>query len=187
MRQAADGDRPDHCAGAGRGGRAGTVGVRGQDGCVLLREVHPDDIAVFHRYQSDAEASALAGVPARDREAYEAHWAKLMGDPQVTLRTVVADDGTVAGQLLSFPRDGVREIGYWLGRAYWGRGIATAALAEFVRLVEERPLHAVVTEENVASRRVVERNGFTLVERRQAEPSDDGSPPRMLLVFRLDG
>jgi RimJ/RimL family protein N-acetyltransferase len=144
-----------------------------------LREVRPEDIPVFHGYQADAEASALAGVPMRDAQAYAAHWAKLRADPQVLLRTIVTDDGRVAGQLLSFPRDGVREIGYWLGREFWGRGLATASLGEFLRLVEERPVHGVVTEANVASRRVLERNGFVLVERRESEGGT-------ALVLRLD-
>jgi RimJ/RimL family protein N-acetyltransferase len=154
---------------------------------VPLREVRTEDIPVFHAYQSDPEAVALAGVPPRDREAYEAHWAKLRADPQVLLRTILTEDGAVAGQLLSFPRDGIREIGYWLGREYWGRGLATAALAEFLPLVTERPVYGVVNEANVASRRVLERNGFVLAERRDRDPLFDGGPPLTLLVFRLDG
>ena len=39
---------------------------------------------------------------------------------------------------------------------------------------------------NVASRRVLERNGFVLAERRHGEPSVPGGPPLTLLVFRLD-
>jgi RimJ/RimL family protein N-acetyltransferase len=154
---------------------------------VPLREVRSEDIPVFHEYQADPEASALAGVPSRDREAYEAHWAKLRADPEVLLRTIVTADGSVAGQLLSFPRDGVREIGYWLGRAFWGHGIATAALAEFLPLVTERPVYGVVTEANVASRRVLERNGFVLAERHERESPLPDSPPATVLVFRLDG
>jgi len=153
---------------------------------VPLREVRSEDIPVFHEYQSDPEAVALAGVPPRDREAYEAHWAKLRADPQVLLRTIVTADGAVAGQLLSFPREGVREIGYWLGREFWGRGLAGAALAEFLPLVVERPVYGVVNEANPASRRVLERNGFVLAERREGEPLFEGGPPLTLLVFRLD-
>ena len=152
-----------------------------------LREVRSEDIPVFHAYQSDPEATALAGVPPRDRQAYEEHWARLRADPEVLLRTIVTDEGEIAGQLLSFPRDGVREIGYWLGREYWGRGLATASLAEFLPLVGERPVYGVVNEANVASRRVLERNGFTLVDRRPGEPSSEGGPSLTLLVFRLDG
>ena len=153
---------------------------------VPLREVRSEDIPVFHEYQADPEASALAGVPSRDRDAYEAHWAKLRADPDVLLRTIVTEDGAVAGQLLSFPRDGIREIGYWLGRPYWGRGIATAALAEFLPLVSERPVYGVVSESNVASRRVLERNGFVLAERRERESLLPGGGEVTVLVFRLD-
>jgi len=153
---------------------------------VPLREVRSEDIPVFYSYQADVEANALAGVPARDRDAYEAHWARLRADPQVLLRTITTDGGAVAGQLLSFPREGIREIGYWLGREFWGRGIATAALAEFLPLVLERPVYGVVNEANVASRRVLERNGFVLAERREAEPSSPAGQPLTLLVFRLD-
>ncbi len=144
-----------------------------------LREVEDDDIPVFHTHQSDVDESALAGVPVRDAHAYAEHWAKLRADPQVLLRTIVTDEGAVAGQLLSFPREGVREIGYWLGREFRGRGLATESLREFLCLVDERPVHAVVTEANVASLRVLERNGFTVIERR---PADDGAH----LVLRLD-
>ncbi len=151
-----------------------------------LREVRSEDIPVFHEYQSDPEAIALAGVPPRNREAYEAHWAKLRADPQVLLRTIVTDDGAVAGQLLSFPREGIREIGYWLGREFWGRGLATASLTEFLRLVPERPVYGVVSEVNAASRRVLEHNGFVLADRREGEPLFPGGPPLALLVFRLD-
>ncbi len=144
-----------------------------------LREVLDGDIPVFHTQQSDAADSALAGVPMRDEQAYADHWAMLRAKPDVLLRTIVTDEGEVAGQLLSFPRDGVREVGYWLGREFRGRGLATASLREFLGLVEERPVHAVVTAANVASLRVLERNGFAVVERRRA---DDGEQ----LVLRLD-
>jgi RimJ/RimL family protein N-acetyltransferase len=153
---------------------------------VPLREVRSENVPVFYAYQADAGASALAGVPSRTREAYAEHWAKLRADPEVLLRTIVTDDGAVAGQLLSFPREGIREIGYWLGREFWGRGLATAALAEFLPLVTERPVYGVITEANVASRRVLERNGFVLAERREGEPLIDGGPPVTILVFRLD-
>ena len=152
-----------------------------------LREVRSEDIPVFHQYQDDPAATALAGVPRRDPEAYEAHWAKLRADQQVLLRTIVTDEGAVAGQLLSFPRDGLREIGYWLGREYRGRGLATASLAQFLPLVAERPVYGVVNEANTASARVLERNGFVLAERRAGEPSAMDGSPITLLVFRLDG
>jgi RimJ/RimL family protein N-acetyltransferase len=135
---------------------------------VALREVVDDDVAVFYAHQADPAASRLAGVPSRSREAHDAHWARIRADPEVVVRAVVVD-GAVAGQVLSFPRDGVRELGYWIDRAQWGRGVAGTAVAAFLPLVPERPLHAVVTDRNVASRRVLERLGFVLVGVREPD------------------
>ncbi|MFL6059886.1 MAG: GNAT family N-acetyltransferase [Marmoricola sp.] len=58
---------------------------------------------------------------------------------------------------------GPTEVTYWIRRARWGQGIATAALAELVSVVEERPLWARVASDNVGSASVLERNGFTRV------------------------
>jgi RimJ/RimL family protein N-acetyltransferase len=65
--------------------------------------------------------------------------------------------------MLCFERAGKREVGYWLGSAYWGRGIATAALAALLREVTGRPLYAYVARSNVGSIRVLEKCGFTRI------------------------
>ena len=54
-----------------------------------------------------------------------------------------------------------RAVGYWLGKEYWGKGVATRALAEFLRLVTTRPLYAHVAQHNLASVRVLQKCGFT--------------------------
>lgn len=68
-----------------------------------------------------------------------------------------ADDGECTG---------VAEFGYWLGRAFWGRGIATeaACLVADHALAERnlRRLEAHVFGRNGASARVLEKCGFTL-------------------------
>lgn len=154
-------------------------------GRVRLREVEPPDIPVFYEHQVDPESVRLVGFASRDREAHAAHFARLLADPEVVVRTIV-DDDAVAGQVLSFPRDGIREVGYWLGREFWGRGIATAALGEFLRIDGSRPLYGVVAEHNAVSRRVLEHHGFVLVRRKEPDP---GLPPEIavpLLVLRMD-
>jgi RimJ/RimL family protein N-acetyltransferase len=130
-------------------------------GEILLRGVQAEDLPVFFEHQRDPAANRLADFPPRDRDAFEAHWARILTDEAVTLRTVVVD-GCVAGNIASFPRAGLREVGYWLGREYWGRGIATQALAAFLREHDLRPLHARVARHNVASRRVLEKCGFVV-------------------------
>jgi RimJ/RimL family protein N-acetyltransferase len=126
---------------------------------VALRDVADADLAVFFANQADDEAARMAAVPSRGRAAFDAHWRAILADPAVTVRTIVAD-GEVAGNVLRFARDGVVEVGYWLGREFWGRGIASRALAQFVALLDERPLRAAVAEHNPASMRVLEKCGF---------------------------
>ena len=75
--------------------------------------------------------------------------------------------------------DDEREIGYWIGREHWGRGIATASVRAFIDEIPDRPLHAYVAEHNVASMKVVVANGFVQVGRQE----DEGI---VHLVFRLD-
>jgi RimJ/RimL family protein N-acetyltransferase len=126
---------------------------------VLLRDVTESDIPIFFVHQRDPAANEMAAFPARDRDAFTAHWKKILADETVATKTILFE-GQVAGNLVSFERYGKREVGYWIGREYWGKGIATTALEEFLGRLETRPLHARVAKDNVASIRVLEKCGF---------------------------
>ena len=126
---------------------------------VALRRVEPDDLPVLYEHQADPVAYAMAAFPPRDREAFMAHWERILADETVLVRAIVAD-GALAGNVLSFDRDDVREVGYWLAREFWGAGIATAALAAFLRIDTTRPLYAGVARHNAGSLRVLAKCGF---------------------------
>jgi RimJ/RimL family protein N-acetyltransferase len=130
----------------------------------MLRDVVTADLPIFHQHQLDPEATRMAAFPAREQWSdFLAHWeSKVLCDPTCGKQTIVWN-GEVAGNVLSWPQEGLRLVGYWLGRAYWGRGIATAALAEYLRHDLVRPLHAYVAAHNVASIRVLEKCGFVRV------------------------
>ena len=108
----------------------------------------------------------MAAFAARDREAFMAHWARILRDETNVIRTILCD-GQVAGNIVSFVQSGEREVGYWIGREFWGAGIATEALKQFLAIVRQRPLSAHVAKHNVASLRVLEKCGF--VKRGEAE------------------
>lgn len=129
---------------------------------VSLRPVQPSDIDIFHAHQTDVHAIAMAGVGGRDRDAHAEHWRRLLSNPAVRARTILYGR-TVVGHVLSFMRGDAREVGYWIGREYWGAGIAKRSLALFLQVESERPLHALTLAGNAASRRVLESNGFTVV------------------------
>ena len=150
---------------------------------VRLRDVEPDDLPIFYEQQRDPDATRMAAFPARDRAAFDAHWAtNVLGNPAAVKQTILVN-GEVAGHIGSWPQDGLRLVGYWVGKEHWGKGVATRALGALLHLVTERPLHARVARHNVGSIRVLEKCGFGL-EREESieEAGEDGA--ELLLVLR---
>jgi RimJ/RimL family protein N-acetyltransferase len=145
----------------------------------MLREVIPADLPIHFEQQRDPASVAMAVVPARSREAFDAHWERLLGDPSVIVRSVVAD-GEVVGSAVSFLRSGERQVGYWIAREHWGRGLASEALRDLLEEIDERPLFARVVPHNRGSLRVLEKSGFRVVGE---ERGPDGVPA---CVLRLD-
>jgi RimJ/RimL family protein N-acetyltransferase len=133
-------------------------------GAVLLRDVAEDDLSVFFENQLDPVANHMAAftsVDPSDRAAFDALWEKILASDAIPVKTILYE-GRVVGSVLSFEQFGEREVSYWIGREYWGRGIATRALAEFLDVVTERPLFARAAKDNVASLRVLEKCGFAI-------------------------
>lgn len=130
-----------------------------------LREVRDEDLAVLFEQWADPVAIRMAAFTApehMDRKAFERRWSRLRADETVINRAIVVD-AEVAGTIGSWGEPGEREVTYWIGRSYWGKGIATCALNAFLTLDSSRPLHARVAYDNVASRRVLEKCGFRVV------------------------
>ena len=127
---------------------------------VQLREVVDSDLPHFYDQAQDVMSQRMACTPVRDRAAFDAHWTKIRADATSVIRTILVD-GAVAGNVLSFERDGHREVGYWIGRPFWGRGVATGAVRAFLARDEpRRPLYGHVAKHNGASMRVLEKCGF---------------------------
>lgn len=145
---------------------------------VTLRDVQESDLATFYSQQLDPEASRMAAFPSRDWDAFSKHWAKIMTSATGTIQTVVAG-GNVAGNIGSWQDSGENLVGYWIGREYWGKGIATAALSAFLKRVPHRPLVARVAKHNVASIRVLEKCGF----QRVGERVESHDVPEVLFEF----
>ncbi|MFF3505117.1 GNAT family N-acetyltransferase [Streptomyces sp. NPDC003247] len=132
---------------------------------VVLREVHDSDLPVFFRQLNDPEALRMAAFTPEDpadRAAFEARWERLRSTAVV--RTVLAD-GDVIGNAAVYGEPGEREVTYWVDRAYWGRGVATAALRGLLAEVTERPLYARAAADNAGSLRVLEKCGFRATTR----------------------
>ena len=131
-----------------------------------LRDLVESDLAVLFTQQADPVANQMAAFTAKDpsdEAAFTAKWGRILGDEAIVKKVIVVD-GRVVGNVVSFlaPWSGTLEVSYWIGREYWGKGIATRALAKFLTLVPTRPLYARAAADNHASIRVLEKCGFRL-------------------------
>ena len=135
---------------------------------VTLRDVTEADLPILFEHQRDPEGARMAAFVPRDRDAFMKHWAGILANDSLVKRTILFD-GEVAGNVVSFEMEGKREVGYWIGREFWGKGVATRALAEFVDEISERPLHAWVATSNVGSIRVLEKCGFVHIDTRTTD------------------
>jgi RimJ/RimL family protein N-acetyltransferase len=108
-------------------------------------------------------------------------------DPERTFAIVVADQ--VVGMVGMTGVEEPVEIGYWVGRPFWGRGFATAAVGlvlEEARRRGIRRLAAHIFPDNLASARVLEKNGFaSLGEVQQDLPKRGGL--RTLIRYYREG
>lgn len=139
---------------------------------IALRNAVAGDLPILFEFQTDPAANRMAAFTAKDptdRDAYMTKWTRLQADPTIVLRTIVLD-GQVVGSIGSFlapwgpppPAPPQRHVTYWIAREYWGRGLATAALEQFLREIRERPLHASAAHDNAGSLRVLQKCGFRI-------------------------
>ncbi|MEV6345597.1 GNAT family N-acetyltransferase [Actinoplanes sp. NPDC051851] len=131
---------------------------------VVLRPIEDADLDALFEQMRDPESVRMAAFTAKDpsdRTAFDAHLATIRSAPDVTHRAITVD-GRFAGTIASFVIEGDTEVTYWIGREFWGRGIASRALAALLEIVRVRPLYARAASDNAASLRVLERAGFVI-------------------------
>jgi RimJ/RimL family protein N-acetyltransferase len=129
---------------------------------IRLRAVINSDLPVFFEQQLDSDANYMAAFTAKDpadEATFQSHWSKILSDETIQLRTILSDD-QIAGHVVCHRWFGDPEISYWIGRDFWGRGVATKALSALINEVIDRPLHARAAKDNLASISVLEKCGF---------------------------
>lgn len=151
---------------------------------VRLRDITQSDLPIFFEHQREPEANQMAAFPARDEEAFYKHWAKIMASDTVYNQTILFND-QVAGNILSFEMEGETEIGYWIGKEFWGKGITTEALKQFLGQLKKRPLFSHVAKHNLASKRVLEKCRFQVIGEGKWNPFPN-EPEVEEFVLKLD-
>ena len=138
---------------------------------VRLRSVEAADLPLLFEFQSDPDSNKMAFTRPRRRQEFDEHWNHILTDPSVTAKAILAHD-QLAGCISCFSCDDMNFVGYWMGKNFWGKGIATAALKLLLAGVKIRPLCARVAIENAASIRVLQKCGFVIVRHEWSPASE---------------
>jgi RimJ/RimL family protein N-acetyltransferase len=131
---------------------------------IILRNVIEDDLPIFFKHQQNREANHMAAFTSRDPsnwDSFTTHWKKILTDKDIMKQTIIIENNVV-GHILRFEQFGEPEVSYWIGKEYWGKGIATKALREFLKHITIRPLYARAAKDNAGSLKVLEKCGFVI-------------------------
>ena len=132
---------------------------------IKLRPTEIADLDTLFQYQLDKEGGYLAAFMPKDptdKTAYINKYTKLLSDPTANNQTILLDD-KIVGSIAKFIIEGDTEITYWIDRKFWGQGIATKALTEFLAIETVRPIFGRVAFDNFGSQKVLEKCGFDKV------------------------
>jgi len=141
-----------------------------------LTSVHPKDKSAYLEHLNDKSISdAIPVLPYPYTEAAAEWWIqhrlKLLSENGKEISFALRDSegyliGSVGADNFRIGKTHRVEIGYWLARAYRGQGLGSDALGVFVRYafnnLEVTRLTAHTLDFNVASARILEKNGFKL-------------------------
>jgi RimJ/RimL family protein N-acetyltransferase len=132
---------------------------------ITLIETEEDHLNAFFQFQLDEEANYLAAFTAKDptdKAFYIQKYTKFLTDASINMRTIKVND-VIAGSVAKYVMENDAEITYWIDKKYWGQGIATTALKDFLKIEKIRPIYARVAFDNYGSQRVLEKCGFVKI------------------------
>ena len=130
---------------------------------IILRPVIASDLPILFAQQLEPEAVAMSTYPSKDKGEFMRHWEGILKNKSIIARTIIYKE-RIAGHIICWKEKYEQQVGYWIGKQFWGRGIATSALREFLVEVKIRPVYAHVANHNLASKCVLEKNGFALLD-----------------------
>jgi len=141
---------------------------------LLLRPVRADDLPWIAALMAEYDvAKNLSTAPhpytLQDADVFYGRHSESRARGEAHVFVLVRkSDGTFIGKNGLHAKDGVVEMGYWLGKPYWGQGFATEAARRVLAFgFDEMKLERVVAgwfEDNAASGNVLAKLGFTATE-----------------------
>ena len=132
------------------------------DSDIILRKTEITDLEFFFIFQLDNEANYLAAFTSKDptdKTAYLQKYTKLLNDRTINMQTIIVEN-IIAGSVAKFEMEGEAEVTYWIDKKFWGKGVATKALKEFLKNENTRPTFGRVAFDNFGSQKVLEKCNF---------------------------
>lgn len=132
---------------------------------ITLTKTEKDDLNSLFQFQLDKEGIFLAAFTSKDpndKSAYIEKYTKFLTEPEINMQTIKTNN-EIVGSIAKFVIEGDAEITYWIDRKFWGRGIATTALRDFLKIEQNRPIFGRVAFDNYGSQKVLEKCGFVKI------------------------
>jgi RimJ/RimL family protein N-acetyltransferase len=134
---------------------------------IILRKTELTDLESFFIFQLDNEANYLAAFTSKDptdKTAYLQKYSKFLDDPTKNTQTIMVEN-MIVGSIAKFLLEGKAELTYWIDKKFWGKGVATNALKNFLKDENTRPIYGRVAFDNFGSQRVLEKCHFVKIGR----------------------
>lgn len=132
---------------------------------ITIRKTELSDLDTLFQFQLDKEGGFMAAFMPKDptdKSSYINKHTQLLKDPTVNNHSIIRET-VVVGSIAKFIMEGDAEITYWIDRKFWGQGIATKALQDFLQIELTRPLFGRVAFDNFGSQKVLEKCGFVKI------------------------
>ena len=139
---------------------------------LILRKWNPNDAGTLHLYASDPVVGPIAGWPPHQSEEESRRIIETVFNAPEAYAVCLREDNKAIGAIelklkgkTDFTdRDDECELGYWIGKPFWGRGLMSEAVKEMLRHafldLSMKKVWCAYYDGNERSRRVQEKCGF---------------------------
>ncbi|WP_162930873.1 GNAT family N-acetyltransferase [Lactococcus allomyrinae] len=122
-----------------------------------------EDLSVYYSWQLDETSRFQAAFMPKEKsesfDEFSKNWEERLENSTINAYMITLDEKSV-GMVGKYEQDELPEITYWIDRTFAGQGITTEAVRLLIERIKARPIFASVAFDNIASKRVLEKNGF---------------------------
>jgi len=129
---------------------------------IKLDKTTKEDLETLFVFQTNKDGIMMAAFTSEnpsDKVAYLKKWTAIVDNPKVKMETIRLEN-IIVGSVIHFDIMSETNVSYWIDQKFWGKGIATKALNEFIKGSDKRPLFGMVAYDNIGSQKVLEKCGF---------------------------